>query len=178
MRAEGSVEIAAPRDATWDALTDPRVVAACVPGAGSVGLDVVGPGELALRGRIGSGFFSLPAEGRVELSALERPGRAAATLTGSAAGNSLEARAEMSLEELGAARTRVRWTADATVVGSLAGMAGPYLEREGPGIVERTLACLRDRLESAQPPSATVGDEPAPAAPAVWPDRARGSAEP
>lgn len=147
MRAEGSLEIAAPRDATWDALTDPSVVAACVPGAGGVALEVVGPAELILRGRIGSGFFSLPATGRVELSGLGRPERAAATLTGSAAGNAIEARAEMTLEALDPALTRVCWTADASISGSLAGMAGAYLDREGPAIVERTFACLRERLE-------------------------------
>lgn len=148
MRAEGTLEIGASRDATWDALTDPSVLAACVPGAGSVTIEPVGPTELALRGRIGQGLFSLPAEGRVQLNDLVRPGAAAASLRGSVAGTALEASARVVLEEPAPDRTLVRWTADASIAGPLAAMAGPFLDREGPGLVERTLACLRTRLET------------------------------
>lgn len=147
MRAEGTLEIAASRGSTWDALTDPAVLAGCVPGAGSVTVEPVGPTELALRGRIGQGLFSLPAEGRVELSDLVRPGAAAATLRGSVAGTALEANARVTLEETAPDRTLLRWAADASIAGPLAGMAAPFLDREGPGLVERTLDCLRTRVE-------------------------------
>ncbi len=154
MRAEGTLEIAASCGSTWDALTDPAVLARCVPGAGSLSVEPVGPTELALRGRIGQGFLSLPAEGRVELSDLSRPDAATATLRGSVAGTALEASARVTLEETASDRTLLRWAADASIAGPLAGMATPFLDREGPGLVERTLDCLRARLESATGPEA------------------------
>ncbi len=152
MRAAGTLEIAASRSSTWDALTDPLVLAACVPGGASLAIEPVGPGELALRGRIGQGLFSLPAEGRLQLSDLSRPAAAAATLRGSVAGTALEASARVTLEETAPDRTLLRWAADASIAGPLAGMAGPYLDREGPGLVERTLGCLRARLETEPAP--------------------------
>ena len=154
MRAEGMVEIAASCGSTWDALTDPVVLAGCVPGAGSVSIEPVGPAELALKGRIGQGFLSLPAEGRVELSDLVRPDAATATLRGSVAGTALEASARVTLEETGPERTLLRWAADASIAGPLAGMAAPFLDREGPGLVERTLDCLRIHVEAAAGPEA------------------------
>jgi carbon monoxide dehydrogenase subunit G len=148
MRAEGTLEIAVSRACAWDALTDPAVLAGCVPGAGSMSIEAAGPTELALRGRIGQGLLSLPAVGRVELSDLSRPTAAAAVLRGSVAGATLQASARVTLEAMAPDRTLLRWAADASLDGPLAGMAMPYLDREGPGLVARTLDRLRSRLES------------------------------
>jgi len=148
MRAEGTLEIAAAREDTWDAITDPAALAACVPGAGSLAIDRVSPTSFTLRGRVGQGFLSVSAEGRVDLSGLDRPSAAEAGLQGSAAGTSLDATVAMALEEAAPGRTLVRWTADATLTGPLAGMGQSYLDRDGPGMVLRTLECLRARLEA------------------------------
>ncbi|MGC8635173.1 MAG: SRPBCC domain-containing protein [Candidatus Limnocylindrales bacterium] len=148
MQAEGTLEIGVSRASTWDALTDPAVLADCVSGAGSMSIEPASPTELAVRGRIGQGFLSLPAVGRVELSDLSRPNAAAAILHGSVAGATLQATGRVTLEAMAPDRTLLRWAADASLEGPLAGMATPYLDREGPGWVARMLDRLRNRLES------------------------------
>ena len=148
MRAEGTLEIAAAREETWDAITDPAVLAACVPGAGSLTVERQNPTSFTLRGRVGQGFLSLPVEGRVDLTGLDRPSAVEAGLQGSAAGTSLDATVAMSLDDVAAGRTLVRWSADVNLTGSLAGMAQAYLDRDGAGMVQRTLECLRARLEA------------------------------
>ena len=155
MHAEGSLEIAAPNDATWDALTDPDVLVACVPGGSAVSIERSGPSTLTLRGRIGQGLLSLPAQGQVELSGLERPSGAEARLTAGLAGTSFEAAVALALTALQPDLTRVAWTADASVAGPLAGMAAPYLDRDGPGVIARTLDCVKCRLESEPGPQAS-----------------------
>ena len=154
MHAEGALEIAAAREATWDIVTDPGALAACMPGAGSLVIERVGATAFALRGRIGQGFFSLPAEGQVDLSGLERPSAAQADLRGSIAGTSLDATVVLTLEEATPGRTLLRWAADTSIAGPLAGMAQPYLDRDGPGLMQRTLECLRSRLEAGTEPAA------------------------
>jgi uncharacterized protein len=154
MRADGELEIDASREATWDVLTDPDALVACVPGAGSLSIERVSATAFTLRGRVGQGFLKLPAEGQVELSGLARPASAEARLHGSAAGTSLEATVVMSLEETAPQRTLLRWSADASIDGPLAGMAQPYLDREGPAVVQRTLDCLQARLGSGSEPDA------------------------
>ncbi len=148
MHAEGTLEIAAAREATWDAVTDPQVLAPCVPGGGSLVIERADATVFTLRGRIGQGFLSLPVEGQVELSGLQRPSVAQAALRGSLAGTSLDATMLLALEDVAPGYTRLRWAADSSIVGPLAGMAQPYLDREGPGAIERTLECLRSRLEA------------------------------
>lgn len=154
MRAEGSLEIAASAEQAWDALTDPAVIVGCVPGGSAITVEPVGPTELRLRGKIGQGFLSLSAEGQVDLTALDRPSSAEARLHASLAGTSLDGTVALAFATLEPHLTRVAWTAEVTIAGSLAGMATPYVERDGPGVIARTLECVKSRLEAGPVPEA------------------------
>ncbi len=154
MRAEGSLEISASTEEAWDALTDPGVIVGCVPGGSGVTVEPVGPTELRLRGKIGQGFLRMSAEGRVELTDLDRPASSEARLHASLAGTSLEATVALALTSLEPRLTRIAWTADATIAGPLAGMATPYVERDAPGVIARVLECVKSRLEPGSEPEA------------------------
>lgn len=153
MRAEGTVEIAAPREATWDAITDPEVIVSCVPGAGGVTVESLGPTEFRMKTRIGSGLTSFGIDARGELSELERPDAGSCTIRASMAGNTVEALIHVDLADAPSG-TRATWAADVSVKGPLAGMAAPFIEKEAPGLIDRTIACLRERLEGAAPDAA------------------------
>ena len=156
MRAEGSLEIAASAEEAWDALTNAEVIVGCVPGGSSVTVESVGPTELRLSGKIGQGFLRLKAEGHVDLTALDRPSAAEARLRASLAGTSLEATVALEFAALEPRLTRVAWTADATIAGPLAGMATPYVERDGASVIARTLECVKARLEAGPAPKAAA----------------------
>ena len=147
MRAEGTVEVAASPDTAWVAVTDPSVIVACVPGVEGVSVEAVGPATFRLRTRIGQGLLSLPVDARGELSDLERPVRGTCTISASMAGNALEGVIHVALSEAGPC-TRAAWDAEVTLRGPLAGIAGQLVEREAPGLIERTIACLRERIEA------------------------------
>lgn len=156
MRAEGTVEIAASREATWDAITDPEVIVSCVPGAGGVTVETLGPTEFRLKTRIGQGITSFAIDARGELADLDRPDTGTCTIRASMAGNTVEALIRVDLAEAPAG-TQAAWNADVSVKGPLAGMAGPFIEREAPGLIDRTIACLRERLEGAPGAAGPVG---------------------
>ncbi len=147
MRAEGTVEIAASPDATWAAVTDPDVIVSCVPGGERVSVESLGPTTFRVRARIGQGFMSLPVDARGELTDLVRPVHGTCTIGAAVAGNTLEGVIHLALSPT-ASGTHAAWDADVSLRGPLAGLAIPVIEREAPALIEQTIACLRERIES------------------------------
>ena len=147
MRTEGTAEIAASPEAVWSAITDPAVIASCVPVGDGVSVETLGPTTFRLRARIGQGFMRLAVDARGELTDLVRPVRGTCTVRASVAGNALEGVIHVMLSATRTG-THVAWDADVSLRGPLAGMAVTYIERDAPGLIDRTIACLRERVES------------------------------
>jgi carbon monoxide dehydrogenase subunit G len=147
MQLSGETEIAAPRQRVWETLTDPRQVAPCVPGQPQ--LEIVDAQHLRVRASVGNDWFRTRLEVEIELSDFQPPGHARAAANGTVMAGQVAVTGELALEELGPALTRAVWTAELTLGGMLAGFGGMV---EGPARdgVNRTLACLKARLESAE----------------------------
>jgi carbon monoxide dehydrogenase subunit G len=145
MQLAGEIEIAAPRQRVWETLTDPRQVAACVPGQPEV--EVIDAQHLRVKAPVGNSWLRTTVVVDIELSDLEPPERVSATASGSVMGGSVKASGRLELEELGPALTRVVWSSDLTLGGMLAGFASMA---EGPARdgVNQTLACLKARIEA------------------------------
>lgn len=147
MHLSGETEIAAARQRVWETLTDPRQVAACVPGQPDV--TVIDERHLQVKAPVSKGWFRTTMVIDIQLTDLQPPERATATASGTVMGGAVNATGGVELAELGPALTGVAWKADLTLGGMLAGFAGMA---EGPARdgVDKTLACLKAKLEAAE----------------------------
>jgi uncharacterized protein len=119
MRIEGEHEFSASRRQVWDALNDPAVLARALPGAQK--LEPIGADEYALTASVGVGSVRGTYEGTFALSD-KREGEGC-TVRASASGGpgSVQTVARMTLAD-GDGGALLRYEADATVTGALAGV--------------------------------------------------------
>jgi uncharacterized protein len=184
MRIEGSVTVAAPRPAVWDALQDPAVLARTLPGCEA--FEEVGPD--AYRATITAGIASIKGTylGDVALSDRIAPEQYRLHASGSGAPGTVSADALVTLEEVESG-TRITYAADAVVGGMIGGvgqrmiagvakrMAGQFfaaVERDilGGGVQDGGVQDAR-AVVGAAVPQPTPGAGPVPAV-AVDRDRA------
>jgi carbon monoxide dehydrogenase subunit G len=158
MRIEGSVIVAAPRQAVWDALQDPAVLARTLPGCDA--FEEVGPD--AYRATITAGIASIKGTylGDVALSDRVAPEQYRLHASGSGAPGTVSADALVTLEEVDGG-TRIGYSADAVVGGMIGGVG----QRMIAGVAKRMagqffVAVERDILGIAGP--SIVGGRPAP----------------
>lgn len=147
MRLEGRTEISAARERVWAAVTDPRQVADCVPGAPDV--EIVDARHARARIPVGGGFFKTTAVIDIVFDDLQAPAHATATGSGGAMGGSASVNTVLDLAELGPTSTALSWVAEITLGGMLGGFAGMV---EGPARngIDQTLGCLKAKLEAAE----------------------------
>lgn len=133
MRIEGSVIVDAPRQAVWDALQDPAVLARTLPGCDA--FEEVGPDSY--RATITAGIASIKGTylGEVALSDRTAPERYRLRASGSGAPGTVSADALVTLEPEGSA-TRVSYSADAIVGGVIGGVG----QRMIAGVAKRMAA--------------------------------------
>ncbi len=131
----GSPDVAAPREALWSRLLDPSAVAACAPGVESVqALDdahytvVVGFGVGSIKAR-----FTL----HVELSDILPPESAKMRAHGTAPGSVVDVATGIRLEALSPGETRLHWTAEATVGGTIASVGARLFEGTARKIMDK-----------------------------------------
>ncbi len=175
MRIEGSVIVAAPRQAVWDALQDPAVLARTLPGCDA--FEEVGPD--AYRATITAGIASIKGTylGDVALSDRVAPEQYRLHASGSGAPGTVSADALVTLEEVDGG-TKVGYSADAVVGGMIGGvgqrmiagvakrMAGQFfaaVERDILGVVTPSAGRSDADPVGAVPPSSVS------AAPAAFP---------
>lgn len=145
MHLEGATEVGAPRQRAWEFLIDPRNVAACVPGAPAI--EEIDATHYRIKVSIGGGFLRTNATVDLAITEAVEPERARIDASGGAMGGSVRASTTIGLTEVSADRTSVTWAADVTLGGSLAGFSG-MIEAPVRSQVERTLICVRERLEA------------------------------
>ncbi len=155
MRIEGSVIVAAPRQAVWDALQDPAVLARTLPGCDA--FEEVGPD--AYRATITAGIASIKGTylGDVALSDRVAPEQYRLHASGSGAPGTVSADALVTLEEVDGG-TRVGYSADAVVGGMIGGVG----QRMIAGVAKRMAgqffaAVERDILGVAEPSTGRPG---------------------
>jgi carbon monoxide dehydrogenase subunit G len=144
MHLEGETEIAAGRQRVWAALTDPHVVAECVPGEPAI--EYLDDRNLRVTAEFGNGFLRAPVTIEIELTELSEPARVQATATAAVMASPVAASGSLDLEEVGPELTRACWSAEVTLGGMLSGFGGMVQAPIKKG-VERTLECLKASLE-------------------------------
>ncbi|MGN6187722.1 MAG: CoxG family protein [Conexibacter sp.] len=120
MKIDGEHVFSTSRDAVWAALTDPRVLAASVPGAKR--LEVTGDHRYAVTVKAGVGAVTGTYSGELELTDQVAPERCTVRAAIAGAPGSVQTVAQMHLTTRDDGSTLLRYEADASVTGSLAGV--------------------------------------------------------
>jgi carbon monoxide dehydrogenase subunit G len=159
MKVAGDHTFRANREQVWDALNDPQILAATLPGARR--LDPTGPDEYALTVDVGVGSVKGTYEGTFALT--DKQERESCTGRASASGRpgSVTAVASMRLSDDGQG-ARMSYEADANVTGPLAGVGQRLMGAAARRTTEQFLAALDERIVSGAPAPDEAAAAPAP----------------
>jgi len=146
MQFSGTVEIDAPRDATWEFLTDPNKVSSCGPGVESV--EVIDETSFKVRAKVGIGFISAKFVVNMTFAELTAPDRAVIKASGQAPGSAVDATGSMNLSGPADGPTTMEWSADVDISGSLASVGARLMEGTASKIVGQTFDCIKAKLEA------------------------------
>lgn len=174
MRISGTADLAAPPATVFEALNDPAVLAATIPGCRA--LQQVSPDVYAMTVTAGVASVKGTYEGRVTLSDQEPPRSFRLRATGSGAPGSVDATVDVRLMEQDGG-TRLEYDADAVV----GGMVGGVGQRMLTGVARRMAGQFFgavDAVIAGGPPApaaaAAAGTEAATPAPVVGPASSAG----
>jgi uncharacterized protein len=167
MKLEGDYRFDASVQEVWDALLDPAILAAVMPGCEKLELvDDHYVGEIKIKVGPVQGKFT----GKVELVDKEEPRRYRMIVDGRGAPGFVKATATVALEAEGEG-TRIRYDADAQVGGKIASVGQRLLEASSRAIVAQSLEGLHANIKlraaayrEAAAAAAATAAEPAPAA--------------
>ena len=161
MDLSGEQLIPAPRQKVWEALNDPAVLRACIPGCQSLEQD--GPDRFAAVAEVRIGPIGARFKGAVELSEIDAPngylisGQGNGGVAGTARG---QARVRLADEGSG---TRLTYTVEAEVGGRMAQLGGPIIAATAQQLAGKFFAKFGE-VVSGVPPVASATAAPRPAA--------------
>ena len=147
MKFAGTVEIGAPRDKVWAFVVDPNQVGPCGPGVESI--EVIDHTHFKATAKVGIGFISARFVVNMEMAELTPPDQAVIKAHGQAPGSAVDATAQMSLSDGTNGDTRMDWSADVTISGSLASLGARLIEGTANKMIGQTFDCMKSKLESS-----------------------------
>ena len=158
MRMSGEYRIAAPRRAVWDALNDPEVLKACIPGCEE--LERTSDTAFAAKVKAKVGPVSARFAGVVTLSDIVAPERC--TISGEGKGGAAgfaKGGAKVRLDEDGDAATTLRYEVDAKVGGKLARIGARLIGGTAKKMADDFFGSLAERIGGpAEPESQAAAD--------------------
>lgn len=159
MRITGSATVAAAREQTWAALTDPAVLARALPGCQS--LTEVADDEFDARVHAGVASIRGLFTGRLALADQRPPNACTLRISGRGGPGTIEATVAVRLADAGSgAGTRVEYDADAQVGGAIAGVGQRVIVGVAKRNAEQFFAAIERELTAAPAPApAAVADE-------------------
>lgn len=146
MHFSGTVEIAAPRAAVWDFVSDPQKMGSCGPGVESV--ETVDESKFVAKAKIGVGPIN--AKFTIDAEFVERaePNRAQVRARGKAPGSAVDGTAEMTLRDGETDGTTVMdWSADVQISGMMASLGARMIEGTAHKLIGQTFTCVKSKLE-------------------------------
>ena len=146
MKFAGTVDIAAARDRVWAFVIDPNQVGQCGPGVESI--EVVDDTHFKATAKVGIGFISARFVVNMEMAEQEPPDRAVIKAHGQAPGSAVDATAQMTLGDGPDGGTRMDWSADVTISGTLASLGARLIEGTANKMIGQTFDCMKAKLEA------------------------------
>ena len=146
MLFSGTEEIAAPRQKVWDFLMDPNQVGSCGPGVQSI--EVVDDDHFKARAKVGVGFIT--ATFNVNMTFVERVPLERATIEarGQAPGSAVDALGEMHLSDGDEGGTKMEWSANVNISGTLASVGARLIEGTSRKLIGQTFGCIKSKIEA------------------------------
>jgi len=136
MEMTGERRIAAPRERVWEALNDPAVLQAAIPGCESV--ERIGDDQFQARVAVKLGPMSARFGGKVLLSNINPP--ASYTISGEGQGGAMgfaKGGADVALEEEGPDQTLLRYNVKAQVGGKMAQLGARLIDSTAKSMAEQ-----------------------------------------
>jgi carbon monoxide dehydrogenase subunit G len=146
MKFSGTIDIAAPRDRVWAFVIDPNQVGQCGPGVESI--EVTDDTHFKATAKVGIGFINARFVVNMEIAELQPPDRAVIKAHGQAPGSAVDATAEMTLSDGPSSGTRMDWSADVAIAGSLASLGARLIEGTANKMIGQTFDCMKSKLEA------------------------------
>jgi carbon monoxide dehydrogenase subunit G len=170
MEMSGEYVIAAPRQVVWDALNDPEVLKACIPGCDS--LEKTSDTEMTAAVTAKVGPVKAKFNGAVTLSEIDPPNgyRISGEGKGGAAGFA-KGGAQVTLSDADGGGTLLQYTVDATVGGKLAQIGSRLIDATAKKMSGEFFGAFADKV--AVEPEETIADDDSetPPTPAPAPSR-------
>ena len=145
MHFEGTVQIAAPRDRVWAFVMDPNQVGQCGPGVESI--EVIDDTHFKATAKVGIGFISSRFVVNMEFAEVTPPDAATIKAHGQAPGSAVDATALMRLSDGDADGTKMDWSADVNISGTLASVGARLIEGTANKMIGQTFDCMKSKLE-------------------------------
>lgn len=147
MKLTGSHELDAPRDEVWEALLDPEVIAATLPGCD--GLEEVGENEYVAPIRVGVGPVEGKFEGRFTLSEIQPPESYHLDIKGKGPTGFMQGAADIRLEASDAS-TILHYEVNANIGGRVASVGQRLIESTGKLVARQGLKRLEKKMKERQ----------------------------
>jgi carbon monoxide dehydrogenase subunit G len=164
MEMTGERQIAAPRQRVWEALNDPAVLKASIPGCDSV--DRTGDDSFEAKVSVKLGPMSAKFGGKVQLTNINPP--ASYTISGEGSGGAMgfaKGGADVALEEVGPNATVLRYAVKAQVGGKMAQLGARLIDSTAKSMADQffdRFAAQVSQPEAAEAPAAPAGPVIAP----------------
>jgi carbon monoxide dehydrogenase subunit G len=146
MKLDGEVTINADRQKVWDFLTDPEAVSQCAPGLES--MKIVEPDkQFEAVAALGFGTVKVRFVTNVYWVELDAPNLAKMTAHGTAPGSAADVTGGMQLEDTDDGGTKMTWSADVVVSGTITSLASRMMGSVSKKIANSFFECVRGYLE-------------------------------
>ena len=159
MKVAGDYSFDAPREELWEALLDPKVLAATMPGCEK--LELVGEnkyeGELNIKVGPVQGKF----QGKIQLEQIDPPNGYTMQLDGRGAPGFVKATARVQIEADGE-KSRLAYDGDAQVGGRIASVGQRLLDSSAKAIIKQSLEGLNEALKARSTAAASGEAVPEP----------------
>lgn len=141
---KGEEQIRAPVNRVWDFLSDPSKVSGCIPGAKNV--EVVDENTFKADVSVAVGFIRNTYKVTFKTLDKKPPGFAKLGISGQGGGSNLNGEALVDLAEANGS-TRLAYTANVVVGGSLAGIGSRFINGTADKIIREMFGCVKKSLE-------------------------------
>ncbi len=152
MKIEDSFVVAAPRERVWASITDPAIVAPCVPGC--QGVEVVSPTVYRAQVRVQLGPIKAQFAVEVTLVSETPPEEVRSRTRGDerSLASTLSADNVLRLRALGEAETEVYYSSEVAVVGRLGKFGLGVMQKKAASLGRDFAAAFRERVEAVAVP--------------------------
>lgn len=145
MHLDGSHSFDAPRQAVWDTLLNPQIIAQCMPGCEK--FEQIGPDQYEAAMRIGIGPIKGNASGRIRLADQQPPQQYRMDVEGGGAPGHATGSGVMSLREDGG-KTVVSYAGELQVTGKAASVGQRLLGATAKLMINQFFKCMEGKIEA------------------------------